>query len=230
MNDTNARKPKIGIWLLGIFLLWPGIVLGVGSLGQAAGSQFATFVAYLGSPILAAILVGIAVRHYPATRTFLKILVAIILVVTLLGGGFWHCATVARSGSLLGNIVDFFSGYSHAEPPMSIPDLVGLTLRCVALPLGDYQYEMMPFYTLPVLGSYQIFYTAMPAPYYLLLMFITPPFLAMPVFWLWVILSVLYVVLPPRAWKWIKTRAKLLWVSIRHLACSFHHSERRRSI
>ncbi len=38
----------------------------------------------------------------------------------------------------------------------------------------------------------------------LLLLLIIPHFLALPVYWLWVVLSVLYVVLPSRAWKWMK--------------------------
>jgi hypothetical protein len=38
----------------------------------------------------------------------------------------------------------------------------------------------------------------------LLLLLIIPHFLALPVYWLWVVLSILYVVLPSRAWKWMK--------------------------
>jgi len=38
----------------------------------------------------------------------------------------------------------------------------------------------------------------------LALLVLVPFWLALPVFWLWVVLSVLYVVLPQRAWRWIK--------------------------
>jgi hypothetical protein len=41
-------------------------------------------------------------------------------------------------------------------------------------------------------------------PFFLLLLLILPSFLAIPLFWLWVLLSVLYVVLPQRAWGWMK--------------------------
>jgi hypothetical protein len=50
--------------------------------------------------------------------------------------------------------------------------------------------------------------TALPC---FLLMLITPSFLALPVFWLWVVLSVLYVVMPQKAWGWMRDKAKLLW-------------------
>ncbi len=52
----------------------------------------------------------------------------------------------------------------------------------------------------------------------LLLLLIIPHFLALPVYWLWVVLSVLYVVLPSRAWMWMKGGAKLLWRRVRNQA------------
>jgi hypothetical protein len=53
----------------------------------------------------------------------------------------------------------------------------------------------------------------------LFLLILSPSWLALPIFWLYAVLSVLiilYVVLPQRAWGWMKTRAKLLWTSMRH--------------
>lgn len=47
-------------------------------------------------------------------------------------------------------------------------------------------------------------YSPLTGPFFLLLLLIIPSFLALPVFWLWVVLSVLYVVLPQRAWVWMK--------------------------
>jgi hypothetical protein len=53
----------------------------------------------------------------------------------------------------------------------------------------------------------------------LFLLILSPSWLALPIFWLYAVLSVLiilYVVLPQRAWGWMKTGAKLLWTSVRH--------------
>ncbi|MFA4932194.1 MAG: hypothetical protein WC625_04780 [Caldisericia bacterium] len=204
-NNGNERKPKIGKWLLGMLLVWPVIILAVGVLGQIMiHGQFGECVAYIGSSILATTLVGIAVHHYPATRTFLKTLVAIILVVTLLGGGFYGCATLMRSGKLLKSIVDYWSAYSHAEPPLSTPNLVLNTFKFVTFSSSLPRILAETLYSLPIVSAYLLTYAGIATPYYLLLLFVTPPFLALPLFWLWVVLSVLYVVLPQRAWGWVK--------------------------
>jgi hypothetical protein len=58
-------------------------------------------------------------------------------------------------------------------------------------------------------------YTPMLGPYYLLILLIIPPFLAFPIFWLWVVLSVLYVVLPQRAWGWMKSSVVRGWKRVR---------------
>jgi hypothetical protein len=44
---------------------------------------------------------------------------------------------------------------------------------------------------------------------------ITPRFLSFPIFWLWVILSVLYVVLPQRAWGWAGHVLHRTWTKVR---------------
>jgi hypothetical protein len=44
--------------------------------------------------------------------------------------------------------------------------------------------------------------TSLPSIVPLLLLVLSPSWLTIPVFWLWVVLSALYVVLPQRAWKW----------------------------
>ena len=49
----------------------------------------------------------------------------------------------------------------------------------------------------------------------LLLLLIIPHFLALPVYWLWVVLSALYVVLPSRAWKWTGHALQRAWSVIR---------------
>jgi hypothetical protein len=53
----------------------------------------------------------------------------------------------------------------------------------------------------------------------LFLLVLSPSWLALPVFWLYAVLSlltILCVVLPPRAWGWMKTRTNLLATSMRH--------------
>lgn len=213
MNNEDGRTSRIGRWLLGIFLFWPVIVVMASLLKRMVlHGQFEGYVAYLGSPVLVAILVGIALRHYPATRTFLKALVAVVLVVTLLGGGFYHCATLAQSQGLHRTMVEYWSELSDAKVSISIPSRVASTLGYMTFLLSDRLSVILS--RLPIAGGYLLFYAAMPAPYYLLLMLITPPFLAFPLFWLWMLLSVLYVFLPQQDWRWIRDRAKLLWKKI----------------
>ncbi len=204
-NSGDEREPRIGKWLLGILFVWPVIILAVGLLGQIIiRGQFGECAAYIGSSILATTLVGIAVHHYPATRTFLRTLVAIILVVTLFNGGFYGCATLRHSGKLLKSIVDCWSAYSHAEPPLSTPNLVLNTFKFVTFSSSLPRTLAETLYSLPIVSAYLLTYAGIATPYYLLLLFVTPPFLAIPLFWLWVLLSVLYVVLPQRAWGWME--------------------------
>jgi Zn-dependent protease with chaperone function len=86
--------------------------------------------------------------------------------------------------------------------------------------LGAYSNSLLSF---PY--SYLVVYGNMVGPYFLLLMFLAPPFLAFPIFWLWVVLSVLYVVLPERWWRWFRDRVKLLWKRIGHHQGGLHDRE-----
>jgi hypothetical protein len=43
---------------------------------------------------------------------------------------------------------------------------------------------------------------------------LVPSWLALPTFWLWVVLSVLYVLLPPRAWGWMRAAVVQGWKKI----------------
>jgi hypothetical protein len=49
----------------------------------------------------------------------------------------------------------------------------------------------------------------------LVLLVLSPSWLAIPVFWLWIVLSALYVVLPQRAWKWMGHALQGVWSAIR---------------
>jgi len=153
MDGKSARKSNIEKWLFWVVLLWAAVILVLGFLGQSANrSNLGGYVAYIGSPIRVAILVGIAVLHYPGTRTFLRTLVALILLGTVVNGWSFQGSRVMQHG--------------------------------------------------PLLMVYQLF------------AFVTPPSLVRLAFLLYVILSVMYVVLPRRAWGWMRDRAKLLWKRI----------------
>ena len=49
----------------------------------------------------------------------------------------------------------------------------------------------------------------------LALLVLVPFWLALPVFSLWVVLSILYVVLPSRAWKWAGSALRVTWTAVR---------------
>ena len=206
--NKNARRPKIGIWLFGILLLWPIIVILGDAIALANNGQslFRDYATYFGSPILGAILVGIALGHYPASRQFLNAFVIVTFVATIVCGGFYYCATLTSNGNLLWTMVDFYTRYSHAKPPISTPVLLeDLIINMTISPMRGLREEYLVGLTYP----------AMTGPYFPLLMLITPPFLAFPIFWLWVLLSVLYVVLPSRAWGWMKAVVVRGWKSVR---------------
>ena len=63
-----------------------------------------------------------------------------------------------------------------------------------------------------------LYYAAMTGQNFLLLILINASFLAMPVFWLWIVPSILYVVLPQRTWGWMKVAVVRLWTTAKHRA------------
>jgi hypothetical protein len=201
-NDADARISSLVGKLGGILFWWPLAWLVFGTIVQGAGRQWGSSLFYFGSPVLAAIMMVIAVRHYPASRRFLTWFVAITLVATILTGGFYHCAKLATDGSLLTTMVDLYSRYSHTEPSISRLDTAATLFTSIVISLHhpDQDWRI----AIPIISAHITCYSSMATPYLVLLLLITPPFLAMPVFWLWVILSVLYVVLPQRAWGWMK--------------------------
>ena len=122
MDGKNARRRNIEKWLFLAMFVWPVINLvmaGVFLLGQ-----FGDYVLFFGSPVVAAILAGIAIRHYSATRKFLKTLVGLLLITTVLWGGFFQCASLAHQGKLYSTIEHTYSTYSDAEPSLSMPRVV----------------------------------------------------------------------------------------------------------
>ena len=222
MDGKSARKSNIEKWLFWAMFVWPVInlvIAGVFLLGQ-----FGDYVLFFGSPVVAAILAGFALRRYPATRKFLKTLVGFLLITTVLWGGFLRCTSLAHQGKLLSTIEHTYSTYSDAEPSLSMPRVIFSTYYpLVSQPLfhvgpadanATLRGRIVGMFGYTSLFLYP--YAPMLGPYYLLLLLITPSFLAFPVFWLWVVLSVLYVVLPQRTWLWMKSSVVRGWKRVRH--------------
>jgi len=197
-DGENPQRPRIGKWLFGIMLAWPIFVLIM---------PLADYLVFFGSPVVAAILAGIAIRHYLATWKFLKTLVGLLLIVTILWGGFFQCASLAHKGKLV-------STMEHTTPRVTFTTYRTLVSRPL-FPVSDADANAtLRGVLVGVFGYASLFlspYTPMLGPYYLLILLITPPFLAFPIFWLWVALSVLYVVLPQRAWAWMKATLVQGW-------------------
>lgn len=211
-SDADARTSSLVGKLGRILFWWSPALLVFGTIVQAAGGQWGDSLSYLGSPVLAAIMIVIAVRHYPASRRFLKWFVAITLVATILFGGFFQCASLAYKGKLVSAMEHTYTNYSNAEPPISTSRAVLTTYMDMVLdplfPISDgyFDQSLRGVFFAVYYFAYQILYAYIPmlGPYYLLILLITPSFLALPIFWLWVVLSILYVVLPQRAWGWMK--------------------------
>lgn len=206
-DDTPATPTAILqrrlIWL---FLLWSPALLAIRMLAVYTNNGNILYspllwlyeLGMLLSPAAATVLVVIALRHHPVLHRFLKIAVAFSLCLMVLTN--YTSAFIASRG-------EFFQAWTkdyNLYPSFPLADkLVGLFTKYVTLPafLGPLTGENMPlllFYTM--IQQYSL----LTGPYFLLLLLIAPPFLALPVFWLWVVLSLLYVVVPQRAWGWMK--------------------------
>ena len=213
-DDTPATiLERRLIWL---FLLWSPALLAIRMLavysnrGNLLNSPLLWLyeIGMLLSPIVAAVLVVIALRHHPVLHRFLKIAVAFSLCLMVLTN--YTSAFIASRG-------EFFQAWTkdyNLYPSFPLADkLVGLFTKYVTLPtflgpLTDQNMPLLLFYTM----TQQ--YSLLTGPYFLLLLLVTPFFLALPIFWLWVVLSMLYVVLPLRAWRWMRTRTGSLWKRI----------------
>jgi hypothetical protein len=161
------------------------------------------------SPVVAAVLVVIALRHHPVLHRFLKVAVAFSLFLMVLTNH--TSATIASHGG-------FFQAWTkeyNLYPFLPLADkLAGLFMKYVTLPtfLGPLTDQNMPLLLLYMVVSQ---YSLLTSPYFLVFLVISPSFFALPLFWLWMLLSVLYVVLPPRAWKWLAATLQSGWSAIR---------------
>jgi hypothetical protein len=162
------------------------------------------------SPIVAAVLVVIALHHHPVLHRFLKVVVAFSLFLLVLTNHA-SAAVASRGGFFQAWTKDY---NSFPFQPMA-NQLVDLFSKYVTLPsfLGPLTDQNMPLLLLYLVVSQ---YSLLTGPYFVLLLLITPSFLAFPVFWLWVVLSVLYVVLPQRTWLWMKSSVVRGWKRVRH--------------
>lgn len=203
-NDTPATPATILdrrlTWLL---LLWPAALMAIAWLSNGYPDSIQHWLYELGmflSPVLAAVLVGIALHHRPVLHHFLKVVVVLSLVV--LAATNFKCAKTASEGNLLEALTKDYNIYSTRTP---IEGLVGLYSKSVVTPpsflrpFNDQAHWLLLF----LLIVFQ-HYSMLTGPFFLLLLLILPSFLAIPLFWLWLVLSVLYVVLPQRAWGWMK--------------------------
>jgi len=85
MEGEDLQRRKIEKWLFGAMFSWPVILLVLHT------GLLYSLVAYYGFPIFTTILLGIALRYYPASRRFLQWFAGIILVVALyIGVGYYY--------------------------------------------------------------------------------------------------------------------------------------------
>src|SRR5450759_3019813 len=79
-DSESPRKSNIEKWLFWTMFLWPVVLMVSVDIANAIHSEFANYLTYTGSTIFATILIGIALRYYPASRRFLKWFAAVILI------------------------------------------------------------------------------------------------------------------------------------------------------
>jgi multisubunit Na+/H+ antiporter MnhB subunit len=60
--------------------------------------------ATVASSVVAAIVVVIAMRHLPVARPFLRKFVALLLLMTMLGGGFYYFATMSHEKEIYSSL------------------------------------------------------------------------------------------------------------------------------
>jgi hypothetical protein len=210
MKMREFRKMSIGARLTMALLCWFAVLIAFGIAVRIVPSytmwKYGAYLAYFGSPVVAAIIVVIALRHYPASRLFLKGFALVILVATALVGGFYHCATIASHGSLLKAVKDaanMSTGISSFSSSFLTQLPVSKFNAAFYYLLGMVYSPWMPLARVVPVG-YLLNLAAMPWPALVLLMLVTPRVLALPVFWLVMLLSLLYAV-PQQAWAWMKT-------------------------
>jgi hypothetical protein len=220
-RDNSARLTSVlEQRLTRNFLMWPVFQLSAtlltgllfsSLLAPVNGDYFYILYEYVmfSSPIVTAIFVVTALRHRPVLHHVLRVVVGVCLVVAVLTN--YTIATTASGGDFL----NVLKGSIRYPDRSLLGKMLGLYDRFVTLPsfigpLADYSTPLM----LLLVGIKN--WSLLASPYFLPLMVIMPSRLAIPLFWLWVVLSILYVVLPSRAWRWLKAAAVRGWRKTRH--------------
>jgi hypothetical protein len=108
-------------------------------------------------------------------------------------------------------ILDTFQNTSMVPYPRSIYLQIKTLPTIVAGEFFSYQTDQDIGLELPVSALTTLL--SMP---YLCLQIVVPPSLSIPFFWLYVFMSVLYVVLPQRAWERMKTAVSAVWGKVRN--------------
>ena len=198
-SDTRSvRATRLTGQLIFIFLAWPIGVATAALLSTAERLSIGYWIYYLGtffSPVLGGVLIVIALRQRPVLHRFLKFVVVLSLIVLIQTN--FACARMANEGHLLQVLMQRYCLSSNQTP---IETMVDTYVHYVITPppfVNDYD----PIAAIP--WALVQSYAPLTGPFFLLLFLVIPHFLALPVYWLWVVLSVLYVVLPARAWKWV---------------------------
>jgi hypothetical protein len=141
------------------------------------------------------------------SHRFLKFAVVLSLIVLIQTN--FACATMANGGHLLQVLMQRYHLSSNQTP---IETMVDTYIHYVITPppfVNDY--DPLAAISWALVQSY----APLTGPLFLLLFLITPHFLALPVYWLWVVLSALYVVLPARAWIWVRGEAARAGLTLR---------------
>jgi hypothetical protein len=187
------------------FFMWPAALLAVrmvavyANRGKVLHSLWLYESGTLLSPLVAAVLLVVALSHRPIFHRFLKVVCAFSLFLMILTN---HTSATLASGG--GFFQAWRQDYNSWEFVPLTNQLTGLLSKYVTLPafLGPLTDHSMPLSLLYMVVQ--------------LLMFIAPPFLALPIFWLWVVLSVLYVVLPQETCGWVKDTVARGWFAVQH--------------
>ncbi len=155
------------------------------------------------SPVLAAVLIVFALRHRPVLHRFLKFVIVLSLIVLIQTN--FACATMASRGHLLQVLIQRYGLSSNQTP---IEAMVDTYVHYVVTP-PPFANDYNPLAVIP--WALVQSYAPLTGPFFLLLFLVISHFLALPVYWLWVVLGVLYVVLPSRAWKWMGRSVRGGW-------------------
>ena len=163
------------------FWLWPVLATVLGytlAVFGIGGPDAILFIAPYAAPFIGFGFLLMAVEKRAQMRPFLCMFLVVGLVLN--ARGFYELARWVAQGLMTTKI--------------QTEGIPGILLRLPAF---------VPVFKWTIFTPYALM-TSVPI---LLLLLIIPHFVALPVYWLWVVLSALYVVLPSRAWRLLKAAA-----------------------